>query len=178
MEKTIEDRKAFSGSWPSSLNVQMKKRTRLTSADIGVSPDTVTLRPSAKLLGRGLYLSVSTIKMYRIYSAHPVLHTCIQNLPEQICQTFPSRCESGFYHKCAFTKWGIKEVSLKPIPSGMRDLPSCNLVSSFVGWVPHSIWPLLRKSTIISRIKQLSKKSATSLFIKAYVVCITTLALP
>ena len=49
MEKTIEDRKAFSGSWPLSLNVQMKKRTRLTSADIGVSPDTVRLRPSAKL---------------------------------------------------------------------------------------------------------------------------------
>ena len=33
----------------SSFNAQMKKRTRVASADIGISPDTVRLRPSAKL---------------------------------------------------------------------------------------------------------------------------------
>ena len=33
----------------SSLDAQMKKRTRLTSANIGISPDTVRLRPIAKL---------------------------------------------------------------------------------------------------------------------------------
>ena len=49
LEKAIEDRKAFMELAISSLNAQMKKRTRVASADIGVSPDTVRLRPSAKL---------------------------------------------------------------------------------------------------------------------------------
>ena len=50
LEKAIEDRKAFREQAILSLNAQMKKRTRVTSVDIGVSPDTVIrLRPSAKL---------------------------------------------------------------------------------------------------------------------------------
>ena len=49
LEKAIDDRKAFRELAISSLNAQMKKRNRLTSAGIGVSPDTVRLRPSAKL---------------------------------------------------------------------------------------------------------------------------------
>ena len=49
LEKAIEDRKAFRELAISSFNAQMKKRTRVTSADIGVSPDTVRQRPSAKL---------------------------------------------------------------------------------------------------------------------------------
>ena len=49
LEKAIEDCKAFRELAISSLNAQMKKRTRVTSADIGVSPDTVRLRPSAQL---------------------------------------------------------------------------------------------------------------------------------
>ena len=49
LEKAIEDRKAFRELAISSFNAQMKKRTRRASADIGVSPDTVRLRPSAKL---------------------------------------------------------------------------------------------------------------------------------
>ena len=49
LEKAIEDCKAFRELAISSFNSQMKKRTRVTSADIGVSPDTVRLRPSAKL---------------------------------------------------------------------------------------------------------------------------------
>ena len=37
-----------SGSWPLlSLNTQMKKRNRVTSADIGMSPDTIRVWPSA-----------------------------------------------------------------------------------------------------------------------------------
>ena len=43
--RAIEDRKAFRELAISSLNEQMKKRTRVTS----VAPDTVRLRPSAKL---------------------------------------------------------------------------------------------------------------------------------
>ena len=49
LEKAIENRKAFRELAISSFNAQMKKRTRVTSADIGISPDTVRLRPSAKL---------------------------------------------------------------------------------------------------------------------------------
>ena len=49
LEKAIEDRRAFRELAILSLNVQIKKRTRVTSADIGVSLDTVRLRPSAKL---------------------------------------------------------------------------------------------------------------------------------
>ena len=56
LEKAIEDRMAFRELAIafrelaiSSLNAQMKKRTRVASADIGVSPDTVRLQPSAKL---------------------------------------------------------------------------------------------------------------------------------
>ena len=37
LEKAIEDRKVFRELAISSLNAQMKKRTRVTSADIGVS---------------------------------------------------------------------------------------------------------------------------------------------
>ena len=37
-----------SGSWP-YRHLMLNKRTRVASADIGVSPDTVRLRPSAKL---------------------------------------------------------------------------------------------------------------------------------
>ena len=36
LENAIEDRKAFRELAISSLNAQMKKRTRVTSADIGV----------------------------------------------------------------------------------------------------------------------------------------------
>ena len=51
LEKAIEDRKAFRElAIISSLNAQMKKRTRVTSTDIGVSPDTVRLRPSANFI--------------------------------------------------------------------------------------------------------------------------------
>ena len=49
LEQAIDDCKAFRELTILSLNVQMKKRTRVTSADIGVSPDTVRLRPSAQL---------------------------------------------------------------------------------------------------------------------------------
>ena len=45
LEKAVEFRELA----VPSLNAQMKKRTRVTSAGIGVSPDTVKLRPSAKL---------------------------------------------------------------------------------------------------------------------------------
>ena len=62
LEKAIEDRKAFRELAISSFNAEMTKRTMVASADIGVSPDTVRVQSS---LGRGLYLSVSTIKMYR-----------------------------------------------------------------------------------------------------------------
>ena len=41
----LKDHKAFRELAISSLNAQMKKRTRVTS----VAPDTVRLRPSAKL---------------------------------------------------------------------------------------------------------------------------------
>ena len=66
-ETSIEprlDRKSFRELAISSFNAQMKKRTRVASADIGISPDTVRLSPVQSFLGRGLYLSVS-IKMYR-----------------------------------------------------------------------------------------------------------------
>ena len=53
LEKAIEDLSKHSGA--ASLNAQMKKRTRVTSADIGVSSDIVRLQSA---LG-------STIKMYR-----------------------------------------------------------------------------------------------------------------
>ena len=53
LEKAIEDLSKHSGA--ASLNAQMKKRTRVTSADIGVSSDIVRLQ---SFLG-------STIKMYR-----------------------------------------------------------------------------------------------------------------
>ena len=56
LEKAIEDRKAFRDLAISSSNAQMKKRTRVASADIGTSPDTVRLRPSAKLSRKRLVL--------------------------------------------------------------------------------------------------------------------------
>ena len=55
LEKAIEE--AFTELAISSLNAQ-----KPTSADIGVSPDTVRLKPSAKLSRKML---VSTIKIYR-----------------------------------------------------------------------------------------------------------------
>ena len=49
VEKAIEDHKAFRELAISSFNAQMNTITRVASADIGISPDTVRLRLSAKL---------------------------------------------------------------------------------------------------------------------------------
>ena len=56
----IADHKAFRDLAISSLNAQMKKRTRVTS----VAPDTDCVLVQSFLV-RGLYLSLNTIKMYR-----------------------------------------------------------------------------------------------------------------
>ena len=54
LEKANADHKAFKDLAKSSLQQQSKKRTKETSGETGISPETARLRPSAKLARKKL----------------------------------------------------------------------------------------------------------------------------
>ena len=123
-------------------------------------------------LGIGLYLSASTIKMYSRYSAHPVLHTCTKPSQNRSVKRFLTDV------KVAFTTDVLSlNVGSKKLASSQSHLACMIYLQLFMQLgivVTTRLWAgyLIQFDHFCENIKQLSKKSATTLFIKAYVVCI------
>ena len=73
MEKTIEDRKPFRELAISSLNAQMKNRTRVTGADLTCHLTQLDCGPVQSFLGRGVEVRSKYMGRYSVSSTATLL---------------------------------------------------------------------------------------------------------